>query len=68
MANFRRSRPRHLTRSRAHCHYPKWWDVVFHTRPRRRRESLMLRKVVIGAIDADNAVWPLEHKPHKYYW
>lgn len=48
--------------------YPRWWDVVFHTRPNRRANTRMMRSVFIGNVDEDEAVWPLSKKPHKYYW
>lgn len=48
--------------------YPRWWDIVFHTRPWRRRERAMLRAVLLGQLDADEAPWPVPHKPHRYYW
>jgi hypothetical protein len=49
-------------------HWPKWWDVVEHTRPRRREESARLNKVLRGVVDPDDLPWPLEKKPHQYYW
>jgi hypothetical protein len=48
--------------------WPKWWDVVFHTRPKRRRQRQCIIAVLQGD-DPDNIVWPLGNsKPHKYYW
>ncbi|WP_156150812.1 hypothetical protein [Hyphomicrobium sp. 99] len=48
--------------------YPKSWDILFHTRPK-RRESRALEKKIIQGYDADGIVWPVgNHKPHTYYW
>jgi hypothetical protein len=40
---------------------------VFHTRPRRRRTKVCEIKVMKG-FDPDAILWPLEKKPHIYYW
>lgn len=74
MANYKRGYPR--TSGRAHGasrgywlrHWPKWWDVVYHTRPHRREAAAVTNKVVRGVLDADAAVWPVSKKPHLYYW
>lgn len=46
--------------------YPKWWDHVFHTKPRRAAE----RKAVHEAMKnpEKDVIFPLDHKPHQYYW
>ena len=47
--------------------YPRWHDIVFHTRRRRaamRREEILIAK---GA-DPDDLAWTLDKKPHIYYW
>ena len=48
--------------------WPRWWDIVFHRRPHRRRAAEVTRAVVLDKLDADNAVWPVSKKPHNYYW
>jgi hypothetical protein len=49
-------------------HYPRYHDIVYHNRPRRRHDKATLIKILHGA-DADNLTWELgNHKPHKYYW
>lgn len=48
--------------------WPRWFDIVFHTRPQRRRAAQMLRNIAQGKIDADAANWPLAKKPLIYYW
>lgn len=83
MANFHRRRPRAATRSgystRAGnarfreinpawmCWWPRWWEVVFHTRPNRRRGRVAEIKIMKG-FDPDAVLWPVEKKPHQYYW
>lgn len=48
--------------------YPAWWDRLFHTRPRRAKERALLRCILAGKADPDNAAWPPQKKPHVYYW
>jgi hypothetical protein len=48
--------------------WPRWWDILFHTRPARRRAKQITRNVMIGKIDPDGAVWPKSHDKHCYYW
>jgi len=48
--------------------YPAWWDRTFHTRPRRAKEKAMARQILKGNLDPDNAAWPLQKRPHIYYW
>ena len=47
--------------------YPRAWDIQFHTRPRRRAEARCLNAIKQGS-DPDNIAWPLEKKPHIYYY
>lgn len=49
-------------------HWPRWWDIEHHTRPRRRVETRIAHAVKRGYLDADDTVWPLDKKPHSYYW
>ncbi len=73
MAHYKRKRPR-TAGGQQHSggywlrHWPRWWDIIFHTRPRRRRDDALTRAVARGALDADNVAWSVEHKPHRYYW
>jgi hypothetical protein len=47
---------------------PSHWDILHHSRPRRRRDRENCRKVESGC-DADTLVWDLgNRKPHIYYW
>lgn len=48
--------------------HPKWHDVLYHNRPRRRKEAELLRAVLKGAVHHDEALWPLSRRPHCYYW
>lgn len=47
--------------------WPRWHDIVFHTRPQRRRtrEAVVL---VMQGRDPDTILWPVEKKPHIFYW
>lgn len=46
---------------------PKWWDVEFHTRPKRRVEQRALYDARVG--DPDGVVYPVgSRKPRIYYW
>lgn len=47
--------------------WPRWHDVVYHTRPRRRRTRVAIVAVMQGR-DPDAILWPVEKKPHIYYW
>ena len=48
--------------------WPAWWDIVFHRRPHRRRAAQTTRRVLLGKVEADAAIWPVSKKPHNYYW
>jgi len=69
MANFRRNKPRLRTyaSNRSMRSWPAWHDRFFHTRPRRRKDSVCEIHVLRGC-DVDDLVWPLNKKPHQYYW
>jgi hypothetical protein len=82
MAHYKRGRPRtspsHNTRwnkwrsenvpeYRWMSHWPRYWDIVFHTRPHRRRTRECVVLVMQGR-DPDNIAWPVAKKPHIYYW
>lgn len=47
---------------------PAHWNILFHSRPRRRRERTRLAKVLRGH-DPEPMIWDLGNsRPHKYYW
>jgi hypothetical protein len=48
--------------------WPRSWDILHHSRPRRAKEKAFARAIVKGAKDPDNVCWPLAKKPHIYYW
>lgn len=75
MAHYKRHYPRTSSRNRGDSrgywlrHWPRWHDIVFHTRPFRRSESELIRSVLLHGRDPDEIAWPIHwHKPHKYYW
>lgn len=68
--NFKRKKPR--TKSRSVGAFPSGtpshWNILFHSRPRRRRTANAVIRLLRGA-DPDAMVWDLgNHRPHKYYW
>lgn len=69
MAGHRRARPRHRTysRTKSMSSWPRWWDILHHNRPRRRRDRATEGLVIRGA-DPDGLCWELSRRPHKYYW
>jgi hypothetical protein len=73
LANYKRRHPRTsgaVGESRGHWlrHWPRWHDILFHNRPRRREEAALLHAVLRGWLDPDDVAWPLNHKPHQWYW
>jgi hypothetical protein len=46
---------------------PAWWDRMHHTRPWRAKSDRVTRMVMKG-YDPDELAWPVNHKPHIYYW
>lgn len=46
--------------------YPRSWDHLQHTKPRRAAERQSLHDAV-KRPDHD-VIHPLDHKPHRYYW
>lgn len=48
--------------------WPAAWDITYHRRPARRAEAAVTSAVFRGDLDADEACWPVNHKPHRYYW
>jgi hypothetical protein len=47
--------------------YPRWYDILYHTRRNRARNRLVVVKILQGA-DPEGMAWPLDRKPHIYYW
>lgn len=47
---------------------PSWWNILFHSRPRRRSDRRTCHRVKQGT-DPDILVWELgNHKPTIHYW
>lgn len=68
--HYKRKKPR--TKSRSVGAFPdgtpSYWNILFHNRPRRRRERVRLVAVLRGK-DPETLVWDLGNsRPHKYYW
>ena len=69
--NYKRKRPRTSASNRTvksmHS-WPRWWDIVFHTRPKRREDSRTVQGIKRGD-DPDNATFNTKnHAPHTYFW
>jgi hypothetical protein len=72
--NYKRKKPRtKSTSQRQLCggsrkgEAPSHWNIIFHSRPKRRRTQAACLKVVKG-IDPDGIIWELgNRKPHVYY-
>ncbi|MFC4235945.1 hypothetical protein ACFOY8_11935 [Thalassospira xianhensis] len=49
---------------------PKHFRHLFDERPQRAKERVLERKIVLGYIDPDDAVFVRTggRKPHEYYW
>ena len=47
---------------------PKWWNKLFHIRPRRQKERVGCRKITFLGDYEDSPEFPLSKKPHSYYW
>ena len=47
---------------------PAAWNIIHHTRPRRRRDKHRLR-LVLGGANPDSIAWETgNRRPHVYYW
>lgn len=48
---------------------PGYWNIVYHNRPRRRKDKRICHKILMGELHPDNTAWTLgNRKPHEYYW
>ncbi len=68
--NFKRHKPRTKNyRNRGRFPYnPGWFNVLYNTRPKRRRDKAKCLSVMHGA-DTEDMVWGLPNvKPTVYYW
>jgi hypothetical protein len=53
------------------CHwwaYPRWHDIIYHSRRRRAAEARLEHRILTGQDDPEGVCWPLSKKPHVYYW
>jgi len=46
---------------------PGWWIRDMMTVPRRAKTTLLEREVTRGG-DPEGILWPLDRKPHLYFW
>lgn len=47
---------------------PATWNIMYHSRPRRKRDKIRIKQIMNGYLSADNAIFALSKKPHVYYW
>jgi len=47
---------------------PSWWHTEMHTRPKRVRTRIQIQKVYTLIDYEDAEEFPLDKKPHIYYW
>lgn len=47
---------------------PSWWIKEMHTKPRRMKTRLEIQKVYKLIDYEDTEEFPLDKKPHVYYW
>lgn len=47
---------------------PGWWNNLFHTKPQRQAFRQALHLFKRNPESADGIAWPLEKKPHQYFW
>lgn len=47
---------------------PGWWNKEMHTRPKRVKTRLGIQKVYKLIDYEDTEEFPLDKKPHVYYW
>ena len=47
---------------------PSLWNNLFHTRPWRRKTRRCEWRVLHDPDAADGLIWPLDRKPHWYFW
>ena len=73
--NYKRKKPRIKGVSNGKCSggsrtgsAPSHWNIIFHTRPKRRRDKNNCVRVIHG-YDPNGLIWDLgNRKPHTYYW
>ncbi len=50
------------------ANWPRWWDIMHHTRPTRRKNRQTLNRIMRGVADPDEAFWRDGRRPHIFYW
>lgn len=50
------------------ANWPRWWDIMHHTRPARRKNRQTLNRILREVVDPDEAFWRDGRKPLIYYW
>lgn len=47
---------------------PSWWNRLMHTRRRRVEARRVTVHLLRNPDAADGLIWPLDKKPHWYFW
>lgn len=47
---------------------PSEWTHQMMTKPKRAQVRALVRKIKTDNCDQDDVAWPLNRKPHIYYW
>jgi len=69
MAHFKRGYPHTTWRTAPErlSTTPSGWNILHHSRPRRRLNAKLTHAIKAG-LDPDDIAWPAEKRPHIYYW
>lgn len=46
---------------------PRWHHLLANNRPQRRRTK-SVERAILTADDANILIWPVDGKPHDYFW
>ena len=47
---------------------PSWWNRLMHTKRRRVEARRVTVRFMRDPGAADGLIWPLDRKPHWYFW
>ena len=47
---------------------PSWWNRLMHTKRRRVEARRVTARFMRDPGAADGLIWPLDRKPHWYFW
>jgi hypothetical protein len=47
---------------------PSWWNRLMHTKRRRVEVRRVMARFMRDPGAADGLIWPIDRKPHWYFW